>query len=233
MIERIRAFLNGGAAPPEADLPKGVAPEELRIAACALLLEVAYADDYFSLDERRHLRSLVRRHFGLKPEAAEELIALADDERRNRVDMWSFTALIRDNYSVGQKMVLAEAMWGLVLADGDLAGREDYIMRKISGLLALKPGYLSEARKRHESAWGPGAAREHRSAPDGTDANNAAAGSRAGAEPGGVAAEPGAVAAEPAAVAAEPVAVAAEPAVAGFVRPPPPPALDSAERRPA
>ena len=49
-------------------------------------------------------------------------------------------------------MVLAEAMWGLVLADGDLAGREDYIMRKISGLLGLKPGYLSQARRRHQSA---------------------------------------------------------------------------------
>lgn len=171
MIERLRAFLHGGMAPPETDFAESVAPEELRVAACALLLEVAYADDYFSVDERRHLRSLVRRHFGLKPEAAEDLIAMADDERRNRVDLWGFTALIRDNYSVGQKMVLAEAMWGLVLADGDLGGREDYIMRKISGLLALKPGYLSEARKRHESALGQGPAPLV-----GTDAKDAAGG---------------------------------------------------------
>ena len=69
MIERLRAFLHGGvASAPEAEFSEGVGPEELRIAACALLLEVAYADDYFSADERRHLRSLVRRHFGLKPE---------------------------------------------------------------------------------------------------------------------------------------------------------------------
>lgn len=152
MIERLRSFLHGGMASVETEVREETAPEDLRIAACALLLEVAYADDYFSADERRHLRSLVRRHFGLKPEAAEELIALANDERRKRVDLWGFTALIRNNYSVGQKLVLAEAMWGLVLADGDLGGREDYIMRKISSLLGLKAGYLSEARKRHESA---------------------------------------------------------------------------------
>lgn len=152
MIERIRSFLHGGVASPTTEVLEDAAPENLRIAACALLLEVAYADDYFSADERRHLRSLVRRHFGLKPEAAEELIALANEERRRRVDLWGFTVLIRDNYSVGQKLVLAEAMWGLVLADGDLGGREDYILRKISSLLGLKACYLSEARKRHESA---------------------------------------------------------------------------------
>ena len=190
MIERLRAFLHGGtASAPEAEFSEGVGPEDLRIAACALLLEVAYADDYFSADERRHLRSLVRRHFGLKPEEAEELIALADDERRRRVDLWGFTALIRDHYSVGQKMVLAEAMWGLVLADGDLVGREDYIMRKLSGLLALKPGYLSEARKRHESARGkeaaPLAGPDANASPAGPDANASAAGPDANASPAG------------------------------------------------
>ena len=41
-------------------------------------------------------------------------------------------------------------MWGLVLADGRLAAREDYIMRKISRLVGLKTGYLAEARKRLE-----------------------------------------------------------------------------------
>jgi uncharacterized tellurite resistance protein B-like protein len=45
-------------------------------------------------------------------------------------------------------MVLAEAMWGIVLADGELANREDYLMRKISHLIGLKSGYLAEAKRR-------------------------------------------------------------------------------------
>ncbi len=153
MIGRIRAFFQGEMTPPPpGEGSDGPSAEDLRVAACALFLEVAYADDFFSADERKHLRNLVRRHFRLKPEAVEELIVLADDERRRRVDMWGFANLIREHYSIGQKMVLAEAMWGLVLADGTLAGREDYIMRKISALLGLKPGYLSEAKRRHEQA---------------------------------------------------------------------------------
>ncbi|MDE2793454.1 MAG: TerB family tellurite resistance protein [Gemmatimonadota bacterium] len=152
MIDRIKAFFHREMAPPADDAGGGPGPEELRIAACALLLEVANADDFFSAGERRHLRALVRRHFGLKREAADELIVLAEDERRGSVDLWGFTNLIRAHYSTGQKLVLAEAMWGIVLADGELATREDYIMRKISHLIGLESGYLAEARKRLESA---------------------------------------------------------------------------------
>ena len=152
MLDKIKSFFFREMAPPAEDDAAGASAEELRLAGCALLLEVAYADDYFSPEERKHLRNLVKRHFGLPKEAADELITLAEDERRNSVDLWGFTTLIRENYSLGQKLVLAEAVWGLVLADGELASREDYLMRKISGLLGLKPGYLSEARRRSEDA---------------------------------------------------------------------------------
>jgi uncharacterized tellurite resistance protein B-like protein len=47
-------------------------------------------------------------------------------------------------------MVLAEIMWGLVYADGELADKEQHLMRKISHLLKLEPGYLTLARKRAE-----------------------------------------------------------------------------------
>lgn len=182
MIERIRAFFHREMTPPP-ERPDGPNAEDLRVAACALLLEVAYADDHFSADERKHLRNLVRRHFGLKREAVDELIVLADDERRRRVDMWGFANLIREHYSIGQKMVLAEAMWGLVLADGNLAGREDYIMRKISALLGLKPGYLSEAKRRHEQA--------ERAAAGGTDAPDSRAAPKPDADGGGAPSEDG------------------------------------------
>lgn len=151
MIDRIKAYFLREMAPPEDVGADGPGTQELRIAACALLLEVANADDYFSEGERKHVRSLVRRHFGLKRDAADELIVLAEEERRGRVDLWGFTNLIRTHYSTGQKLVLAEAMWGVVLADGELAAREDYIMRKISGLVGLETGYLAAARRRHES----------------------------------------------------------------------------------
>ena len=151
MIDRFKSFFSREMALPDDGSGKEPGAEELRVAACALLLEVAHADDHFSADERRHMRRLVRRHFGLEQHAADELISIAEDERRRRVDLWGFTNLVKTQYSMGQKLVLAEAMWGLVLADGDLVAREDYIMRKISRLVGLKTGYLAEARRRLES----------------------------------------------------------------------------------
>ena len=153
MIERIKSFFaREMSLSPQQDAEDDA--RALRVAACALLLEVAHADDYFGARERRHLRGLVRRHFGLPAGAADELIALAEDERRGSVDLWGFTSLIKSSYSTGQKLVLLESMWGVVLADGELASREDYLMRRISHLIGLKPGYLAEARKRHASGDG-------------------------------------------------------------------------------
>jgi uncharacterized tellurite resistance protein B-like protein len=156
MWDAFKAMFQSNMSHPEDPDPE-VRQGDLRLAACALLLELAYADDQFSEAEREHLRSAVRRQWALDPDQADELIRLAERERTRAVDLWQFTNLIKQNYSLGQKLVLAEIMWGLVYADGELASREDYLMRKISGLLALKPGYLTEARKRAELEEGPDA----------------------------------------------------------------------------
>lgn len=148
MLSAIKKFFSTSMSPaPEADPEE--ASKDIRLAACALLLELAHADREFTDDERQHLEGAVRRQFGLDAAEASRLLKLAQQEREEAVDLWQFTNLIAENYSTGQKMVLAEIMWGLVYSDGELASKEDYLMRKISNLLRLEPGYLTEARKRY------------------------------------------------------------------------------------
>ena len=154
MIESIRQFFMANMAEPDQEGDEAP-PADLRLAACALLLELAYADDEFTEEERVHLEGAIRRQFGLDEEQALALIQLAEEQRADAVDLWTFTNLVAEHYSLGQKMVLAEAMWGLVYSDGELASREDYLMRKFSGLLRLEPGYLAEARKRVEEHQRP------------------------------------------------------------------------------
>jgi len=149
MMDSIKEFFMNNMAEAGSE-GEDAEPAELRLAACALLLELAYADDEFTERERSHLKAAVSRQFGLDEDQAAQLLELAEEQRTRAVDLWSFTNLIAENYSLGQKMVLAEAMWGLVFSDGELASREDYLMRKISGLLRLEPGYLAEARRRVE-----------------------------------------------------------------------------------
>ena len=120
--------------------------DPLHLATAAVLLDIAYADGEFSAPERAHLEQVLERHFSLPAEAGRELIAYCESKRANAVDHFQFTSVLQRAYDVGQKMVLAEIMWGLVLADGQIAEHEQYLTRKIANLLDLEPGYLSTAK---------------------------------------------------------------------------------------
>lgn len=144
MIDAVRKLFAKDAKSGAQDPQMAVDP--VHLAACALLLDIAYADGEFSKPERTHLEEVLARHFGLTDADGQRLLALAEEERRNSVDHFRFTSVLQRSYDVGQKMVLAEVMWGLVLADGEIAEHEHYLTRKISNLLELEPAYLSSAK---------------------------------------------------------------------------------------
>lgn len=150
MLESLKSFFARNAAPAEAGAPADVATHRLHVAACALLLEMAYADGEFTADERAHIEKALARHFELDEPQVQELIGLAEAERREATDLHQFTTLIIRHYDEGQRLVLAELLWRVVLADGQLSKHEDYLTQKLSRLLDLRPGYLAEAKKRAE-----------------------------------------------------------------------------------
>jgi uncharacterized tellurite resistance protein B-like protein len=155
-MEQIRQFFaehmaptNGQShGPSQSHMDAEEERQKLHVAACALLLEIAYADESFSDAERQHIEAVMQRHFDLDQETARGLIELAEAERSNAIDLYQFTSLIRENYDLGQKTLLAEIMWGLVLTDGEVQRHESYMLRKIANLLDLEAGYLATARKR-------------------------------------------------------------------------------------
>ena len=151
MLDAIRQFVQQHIFAPGRDAPGGSGPPGgpscVELAACALLLEIAHADDSFDQSERDYIVAVLQRQFGLEDAAAQELIRLAEAAREDAVDDYQFTRTITEQYDLGQRMVLAEVMWGLILADGKIAERETYLVRKLGSLLDLKPAYLAEARK--------------------------------------------------------------------------------------
>lgn len=156
LLDTIRALFQSRATDsgPPRSLPVTDAPaqpeslgiEPVALAACVLLLDLAHADGEFSPTEEAHLERVLERHFGLPAATAHTLIEEAERERQASVDHFRFTSIIKNQYDVGQKMVLAEVMWGLVLADGQISDHEHYLTRKISNLLDLEPAYLSAAK---------------------------------------------------------------------------------------
>ncbi len=146
MLDAIRALFSGQAPSTPASADPAPTVDPIHLAACALLLEIAWADNEFSAPERAHLEGVLTRHFNLAPEEGTRLMAVADEARRNAIDHYRFTSVLKKSYDTGQKMVMAEILWGLALADGEIAEHEHYLTRKIANLLDLEPGYLSAAK---------------------------------------------------------------------------------------
>jgi len=147
MFEAIRNLVRG----PEPEEPR---PDvnHVHLAACAVLLDVAWADGDFSVPERKHIETVLERQFGLSPDDGNRLIALAEVERSKAVDHFRFTRVLQSNYDLGQKMVLAEVMWSIALADGRIEDNEQYLTRKICNLLDLEPAYLATAKAAAEKS---------------------------------------------------------------------------------
>jgi uncharacterized tellurite resistance protein B-like protein len=150
MLDAIRRFVTARLVGPDAPAP-GAAGSAWRsraeLAACALLLELAHADDEFSPAERQHIESTVQRHFGLDGATTAELLSLAEAERAQSLDHFQFTRLVAAEYDLAQRIRLAELMWGVILADGRLSDHETHLIRKMASLMQLKPVYLAQARR--------------------------------------------------------------------------------------
>jgi uncharacterized tellurite resistance protein B-like protein len=141
-------FARHASAPPGSAGSSADPNRALKIAACALLLEMAHADDEFTAAEQKNIEELVGRHFGLDAETTREILEAADRERRDATDLHQLTSVITRHYDEGQRMVLSEMLWRVVYADGALSEHEDYLAQKLAHLLDLRPGYLAEARNR-------------------------------------------------------------------------------------
>ena len=150
MLDDIRRFVRErviGDRGTAAEVGPTDGPSRIQLAACALLLELAHADGEFSPEERAHIERTVVHHFGLDTNTGAELLRLAEAERAQSLDHFQFTRLIAAEYNLGQKMVLAEVMWGVILADGRLSDHETHLVRKLASLMQLEPAYLAEARR--------------------------------------------------------------------------------------
>ena len=121
---------------------------DIRIATCALFLEMAGVDGEFSDEEQDHIVSVLKEKYHLSDEHATELMETAQQELDQSIDLWHFTNLINRNYSEEERVQIVEMVWQIVYVDGRLDGHEDSLMHKLSKLLDLTHGQLIDAKIR-------------------------------------------------------------------------------------
>jgi len=147
LINRIKDFFNKNISGEGAETGTD-ADTRIQVAASALLVEMARADDEFSEEEGERIISILKKEFSLTDEIAKELIEMAELELKASVDLWQFTSLINANYSPEEKIRLMELVWRVIYADGRLDRHEDYLVKKIAHLLNLRHREMIDAKLR-------------------------------------------------------------------------------------
>ena len=145
MLDIVKRFFSKTAT----ELSKNVAApteHDVRIAACALFVEMARIDEKFTESEMETILSIVQERYGLSREHADALVAEADKELNQSVDLWQFARLINENYSIDEKIEIIETLWRMVFVDGKMDRYEHYLMNKLKNLLRLSHDQLIAAK---------------------------------------------------------------------------------------
>jgi uncharacterized tellurite resistance protein B-like protein len=126
-----------------------------RIAACALLLEMAHIDGEFTFEEKENLISLLRNEFELSSDEVHKMIEKAEEDLSKSLDLWKFADMINENFSIEEKLRVVELLWELVYTDGKLDKHEDYLIHKLAHLLRITHSQLIDAKlnvlKKHKN----------------------------------------------------------------------------------
>ena len=145
MLSTIKRFF-GKSNQKEIGIGKEKTEHDIRVATCALLVEIARIDEKFTQTEMDAILSILKEKYGLAGEHADALIAEAEKELNNSVDLWQFASLINQNYSNQEKIEIIETLWQVVYVDGKMDQHEHYLMSKLKNLLRLSHDQVIDAK---------------------------------------------------------------------------------------
>lgn len=145
MIDVVKRFFNK-ATPKVNEASSQNTEHDIRVATCALLVEMARIDEKFTEAEMNTIVSILKERYGLSPDHADALIAEAERELEKSVDLWQFSSLINKNYSNEEKIEIIETLWRIVYVDEKMDRYEHYLMNKLQNLLRLSHDQLIAAK---------------------------------------------------------------------------------------
>ncbi len=145
MIDLMKRFFGKSPDTDSADRG-GEGHHDIRVATCALFLEMASIDGEFSDSEREAIVSILKEDHNLSDENIAALLDEAKKELDQSIDLWKFTNRVNQNYTKEEKIRVIEMVWKIVYTDGKLDKHEDYLVHKLAKLLRLDHKELIEAK---------------------------------------------------------------------------------------
>src|SRR5690625_4276578 len=127
MLTQILEALSGGGETSEGAENAG------RIAIAAILVEVARADETYLAREQSMIDRVLAERFGIGPAEAASLREEGEEAQEEAVDLVHCTRAIKDAVPYEDRVGVIEALWCVILADGDVDYQESALVRRWPG----------------------------------------------------------------------------------------------------
>jgi uncharacterized tellurite resistance protein B-like protein len=112
------------------------------------MVSLVRADLESRQDEHRVLERGLARALALADDEAAMVVRAAEEALEQGVRFPAVLARLSRDCSSDQKRRLVESLWRIAFADAELAGHEEYLVRKIAGQLGLTTADLVETKVR-------------------------------------------------------------------------------------
>ena len=115
---------------------------------CGLMIEAAYTDGKVDAIELNKIKLSLINIFSEDPKEVDLVIEKAEENKNNSKSLHHYTSFINKNFDEKKKILLIEALWEIVLSDGEIHDFESSLIRRLAGLLYISDVDSGNAKKR-------------------------------------------------------------------------------------
>jgi len=115
---------------------------------CGLMIEAAYTDGQIDENELNKIKLSLIDVFAEDPKDVNAVLEEAKKNKNNSNSLHYYTSYINKNFDYDKKLLLIEALWEIVLSDGDIHDFESNLIRRLAGLLYISDVDSGNAKKR-------------------------------------------------------------------------------------
>ena len=113
-----------------------------------LMIEAAYTDGKIDSSEINKIKLSLINVFEEESNEVNLVLEKAIKNKNNSKSLHHYTSFINKNFDDQKKLLLIEALWEIVLSDGNVHEYESSLIRRISGLLYVSDVETGNAKKR-------------------------------------------------------------------------------------
>ena len=113
-----------------------------------LMIEAAYTDGKIDASELSKIRLSLINIFSEDPKEVDLVLEKAEENKNNSKSLHHYTSFINKNFDDKKKILLIEALWEIVLSDGEIHDFESSLIRRLAGLLYISDVVSGNAKKK-------------------------------------------------------------------------------------